>query len=73
MTHGMAHVLASDAHGPSGPRREPLSAGVAEARVLAGAYANWMVEDAPAAIWLESHFHHDPRCRALCGVRCASG
>jgi protein-tyrosine phosphatase len=46
----MAHVLASDAHGPRGPQREPLSAGLAEARALAGAYADWMVEESPAAI-----------------------
>jgi protein-tyrosine phosphatase len=45
---GMAHVLASDAHGSSGRGR--LSAGVAEARALVGAYADWMVEEAPAAI-----------------------
>jgi protein-tyrosine phosphatase len=46
----VAHVLASDAHGPRGPRREPLSAGFGEARALAGTYADWMVEEAPAAI-----------------------
>ena len=50
VAEGVAHVIASDAHGPRGPSREPLSAGVAEARELAGAYADWMVEDAPAAI-----------------------
>lgn len=50
VSEGVAHVLASDAHGPRGPSREPLSAGVAEARVLAGPYADWMVEEAPAAI-----------------------
>jgi protein-tyrosine phosphatase len=50
VANGLAHVLASDAHGPKGPRREPLNAGLAAARALAGAYADWMVEEAPAAI-----------------------
>jgi protein-tyrosine phosphatase len=45
---GMAHVLASDAHGCREP--DPLTAGLAEARGLVGAYADWMVEEAPAAI-----------------------
>jgi protein-tyrosine phosphatase len=45
-----AHVLASDAHGSGGPRRGLLTAGLAEARALVGSYADWMVEDAPAAI-----------------------
>ena len=50
VANGIAHVLASDSHGPRGPRREPLSAGLAEARALAGAFADWMVEESPAAI-----------------------
>jgi protein-tyrosine phosphatase len=45
-----AHVLASDAHGPRGPQRELLGVGLAEARALVGTYADWMVEEAPAAI-----------------------
>jgi protein-tyrosine phosphatase len=50
VAEGTAHVLASDAHGPRGARRERLRAGLAEARALAGPYADWMVDDAPAAI-----------------------
>jgi protein-tyrosine phosphatase len=50
VSEGLAHVLASDAHGPRVGRREPLSAGVREARSLAGPYADWMVEEAPLAI-----------------------
>jgi protein-tyrosine phosphatase len=46
----LAHVLATDAHGARTPDRGLLYAGVAEARQLAGSYADWMVEDAPAAI-----------------------
>jgi protein-tyrosine phosphatase len=46
---GVAHVLASDAHGSRGPRA-PLIAGLAEARALVGTYADWMVEQTPAAI-----------------------
>jgi protein-tyrosine phosphatase len=50
VSEGVAHVLASDSHGPGRPSRTPLRAGVTEARALAGAYADWMVEEAPAAI-----------------------
>ena len=46
---GLAHVLASDSHG-SAVRREPLSEGLEIARRLVGPRADWMVEDAPAAI-----------------------
>jgi protein-tyrosine phosphatase len=46
----LVHVLASDAHGPTVPRRMPLSAGVRVVRELVGAHADWMVTDAPAAV-----------------------
>jgi protein-tyrosine phosphatase len=46
---GVAHVIASDSHGPH-VERVSLADGVAAARALAGRRADWMVEDAPAAI-----------------------
>lgn len=46
---GLAHVLASDAHGPS-ISRPPMSHGLQVARDLAGARADRMVTDTPAAI-----------------------
>jgi protein-tyrosine phosphatase len=46
---GVAHVIASDRHGPD-IQRAGLADGVAAARALAGRRADWMVEDAPAAI-----------------------
>jgi protein-tyrosine phosphatase len=46
---GLAHVLASDAHGAA-VNRAPISAGLRAARELAGARADSMVMDAPAAI-----------------------
>jgi protein-tyrosine phosphatase len=46
---GLAHVLASDAHGAA-VKRAPISAGLQVARELAGARADSMVTDAPAAI-----------------------
>lgn len=45
---GLAHVIASDAHGAI--RRAPLSAGVAAAAVLTPARAKWMVTAVPEAI-----------------------
>jgi protein-tyrosine phosphatase len=49
VVRGLAHVLASDAHGPSVPR-PPMSEGLHVARELAGAAAELMVTDTPAAI-----------------------
>ncbi len=48
--HGMAHVIASDAHSPGEWRPPALSAAVAAARRLAPLRADWMVTDAPAAV-----------------------
>jgi protein-tyrosine phosphatase len=45
----LAHVIASDAHGSRHVRRS-LSQGMETARKLAGARADWMANDAPAAI-----------------------
>jgi protein-tyrosine phosphatase len=45
---GLAHVIASDAHGAV--KRAPLSAGVAAAAVLTPARAKWMVTAVPEAI-----------------------
>lgn len=50
VAEGAAHVLASDAHAANGVRRAGLSAAVGAGRRLAGARAEWMVTDAPAAI-----------------------
>ena len=48
---GIAHVIASDAHGPAAPDRATLADGVAAAAELVGeARARWMAEDAPAAV-----------------------
>jgi protein-tyrosine phosphatase len=46
---GLAHALASDAHGAA-VERAPISAGLQVARELAGVRADSMVTDAPAAI-----------------------
>ncbi len=46
---GVAHVIASDRHGPD-LARSSLRDGVAAATRLAGARATWMATDAPAAI-----------------------
>lgn len=48
--HGLAHVIASDAHTSALGRPPGLSAGVAAAAQVAPARARWMVTDAPAAI-----------------------
>jgi protein-tyrosine phosphatase len=47
---GLAHVLASDAHGAGGPAPHDLARGVDAAAAIAGKRAQWMVSDAPAAI-----------------------
>ena len=47
--HGLAHVIASDAHGGHVPR-SGLRAGVEAAERIAPLRAQWMVTDAPAAI-----------------------
>ena len=47
--HGLAHVIASDAHGGHVPR-SGLRAGVEAAERIAPLRAHWMVTDAPAAI-----------------------
>jgi protein-tyrosine phosphatase len=47
---GLAHVIASDAHGPLTAERASLAAGLAAAADIDEATARWMVHDAPAAI-----------------------
>lgn len=48
---GLAHALASDAHGPTTVERASLGAGANRASDLVGPQrAGWLVEDAPAAI-----------------------
>lgn len=48
---GLAHVIASDAHGAAAPSRATLAEGVAAATELVGEErARWMAEDAPAAV-----------------------
>jgi protein-tyrosine phosphatase len=48
---GLAHSIASDAHGTATVERASLGAGAARARQLVGeARARWLVADAPAAI-----------------------
>jgi protein-tyrosine phosphatase len=48
--HGLAHVIASDAHAATGIRGPLLSSAVIAARRLAPLRADWMVTDAPAAV-----------------------
>jgi protein-tyrosine phosphatase len=48
--HGVAHVLATDAHGTGRFRRPELAEGVAALANLAPARARWMVTGAPAAV-----------------------
>jgi protein-tyrosine phosphatase len=48
--HGMAHVIASDAHRAHEWRPPALTEAVASARHLAPLRADWMVTDAPAAV-----------------------
>ena len=50
LEEGLAHVLASDTHGATGPAPPDLAAGYAAAAEIVGARAGWMVRDAPAAI-----------------------
>jgi protein-tyrosine phosphatase len=51
VSRGLAHVIASDAHGPAARDRASLSAGAAAAAAIVGeARARWLVEDSPAAI-----------------------
>ena len=48
---GMAHVIASDAHGPAAPGRATLAQGMEVAVDLVGeARARWLVEEVPTAI-----------------------
>jgi protein-tyrosine phosphatase len=48
---GLAHVIASDAHGPAAPGRATLAQGMAAATELVGeARARWLVEEVPTAI-----------------------
>jgi protein-tyrosine phosphatase len=50
VTEGMAHVIASDAHGFATLDRAGLAEGLALASELDPARAEWMVTDAPAAV-----------------------
>lgn len=50
VSEGVAHVIASDAHGFATADRPGLSAGVAVASELDRGRARWMVTDAPAAV-----------------------
>ena len=50
LADGIAHVLASDAHGAGGPAPADLGAGVAAARAIVGDRARVMAVDVPAAI-----------------------
>jgi protein-tyrosine phosphatase len=48
---GLAHVIASDSHGPAAPDRASLADGAAAAEELVGPeWARWLVETAPTAI-----------------------
>ena len=58
---GLCHVIATDAHS-AGPWRAPdLQRGLLEAARLAGARAEWMVEDAPRAILENRELPRPPR------------
>ena len=63
--HGLAHVIASDAHGPAAPNRASLAEGVAAAAELVGEErARWMADDAPAAVLAGEPLPPAPRIRA---------
>lgn len=47
---GLAHIIASDAHGTASGRSPDLTAAVAAAAELVSARAEWMVTEAPAAV-----------------------
>jgi protein-tyrosine phosphatase len=47
---GLAHVLASDAHGATGHATPDLSSGMRAAQAIIGPRARWMAAEAPAAI-----------------------
>lgn len=47
---GLAHVLASDAHGATGPAPPDLPSAVHAALAIVGPRARWMATEAPAAI-----------------------
>ena len=47
---GLAHVIASDAHGLGNITRDSLADGVAAARSRVGTLADWMATEAPATI-----------------------
>lgn len=50
VTEGLAHVLASDAHGPEIRGRPGLATALEVGRKLVGGRADWMVTEAPAAV-----------------------
>ena len=50
VTSGLAHVIASDAHGKAAQGREAITPGLESARRVVGERADWMVSEAPAAI-----------------------
>lgn len=61
---GLAHVIASDAHGAAAPNRSSLAEGVAAAADLVGEdRARWMAEDAPAAVLAGEPLPPPPRIR----------
>lgn len=59
---GLAHVIASDSHGP-GIARDSVRAGVDAAAVVAPRRAQWMATDAPAAILTGDELPPAPRDR----------
>ena len=60
---GTAHVLATEAYSAAEWRAPDLRGGVLEAARLAGAHAEWMVTDAPAAILAGERLPRAPRRR----------
>ena len=63
VSDGTAHVLASEAYSAASWRAPDLRRGVLEAARLAGAHAEWMVTDAPAAILAGERLPRAPRRR----------
>lgn len=58
---GLAHVLASDAHGATGAAPPDLPSGVQAAHAIVGRRARWMAAEAPAAILAGTELPATPR------------
>jgi protein-tyrosine phosphatase len=65
----LAHVLATDSHGPGVGRSPTLSAAVAVAERLAPGWGRWMTREAPAAVLAGIHLERPAVAEARRGTR----